>query len=501
MPRDHGIPGWLARAYRYLLKGAALLLAALAVLLLARAWRSRSLPDLELWHTVRLEGEFEAGDYRADLTLQDYLARERALFAELDRKVVLRTPNSPKYALCRYNPKSPACPAGFAHDYNRTFEAVPEGPRGAVLLVHGLTDSPYSMRALAEVFSRQGLYVLALRMPGHGTVPSGIARARWQDWLAAVKLGARHCRGRAGEGRPFYIAGYSNGGALALIYALDAIDDGTLPKPDRLFLFSPAVGINKLAALADVLQAFAFIPGLQKSRWSEIFPEYDPFKYTSFPLHAAEQSHEVSQRLHRELGEARAAGRLKALPPVLTFQSAADATVLVEDTVGVLYSQLPTGGHELVLFDVNRLGQFREFFAAFPRDFATGLERSSPRTYGLTVVTNRDAASSQVVARRREADGDVAFEELGAEWPAGVYSLSHVAVPFRPDDPLYGIAPPGAGHRYHLGNLILRGEKGLLTTPVEGLMRLRCNPFFGYLERRIGDAMRRDLAAPVAPSP
>jgi hypothetical protein len=105
------------------------------------------------------------------------------------------------------------------------------------------------------------------------------------------------------------------------------------------------------------------------------------------------------------------------------------------------------------------------------------------------------------VARRRATGGDVACEELGAEWPAGVYSLSHVAVPFRPDDPLYGIAPPGAGPRYHLGNLVLRGEKGLLTTPVEGLMRLRCNPFFGYMERRIEEVVNRDLAAKGAQSP
>lgn len=490
------------RALRNLLAGVVVVLAVAAALLLARAWRSRSLPDLERWHTVQLEGELEAGRVTASFSLRDYLALEDALFAELEQKVVKGTPGGGTYALCRYNAGSPASPGRFERDFNRTFEIAPEEPVGTALLLHGLTDSPYSMRAVADVLARRGFHVLALRIPGHGTVPAAIARTYWRDWLAAVRLGARHCRERAGPGRPFVIAGYSNGGALALIYTLEALDDQGLARPDRLLLFSPDVGITSLAALGDVLQAFAFVPGLEKSRWAEICPEYDPFKYTSFPLHAAEQTSEMERFLHERLAADASAGRLSRLPPILTFQSAADATVLVEDTVQRLYARLPRNGSELVLFDVNRLGAFREFFRSPPHDLVARLEAFTLPGCTVTVVTNRDQGSREVVARTRpEGGGPARVEDLGVQWPTGVYSLSHLAVPFRPDDPLYGTDPPHEGHRYHLGNLVLRGERDLLTIPVDALMRLRCNPFFGYMERRIQEAVTRDLDGPARQEP
>jgi alpha-beta hydrolase superfamily lysophospholipase len=50
-----------------------------------------------------------------------------------------------------------------------------------VLLLHGLTDSPYSMRALAELFAARGWYVVGLRLPGHGTAPAALTRVTWQD--------------------------------------------------------------------------------------------------------------------------------------------------------------------------------------------------------------------------------------------------------------------------------------------------------------------------------
>src|SRR4029078_11579827 len=101
-------------------------------------------------------------------------------------------------------------------------------------LVHGLTDSPYSMRALAERLTAEGYYTLSLRMPGHGGVPGGLTRATWEDWMAAVRLGARHVRGRIGPGLPLLMVGYSNGGALAVKYTLDLIDGQTRARPATL---------------------------------------------------------------------------------------------------------------------------------------------------------------------------------------------------------------------------------------------------------------------------
>ena len=63
---------------------------------------------------------------------------------------------------------------------------------GGALLIHGLTDSPYTMRAVGETLKASGYYGLALRMPGHGTVPAALTTAVWEDWLAAVRVGVCH---------------------------------------------------------------------------------------------------------------------------------------------------------------------------------------------------------------------------------------------------------------------------------------------------------------------
>ena len=109
--------------------------------------------------------------------------------------------------------------------------------------MHGLTDSPYSMRALAERLHAAGYETLSLRMQGHGTVPGGLVNTTWEDWSAAVRMGARHLRQRIGNDRPLLIVGYSNGGAVVAKYALEALQDASLPVPSKLILVSPMIGV------------------------------------------------------------------------------------------------------------------------------------------------------------------------------------------------------------------------------------------------------------------
>ena len=61
-------------------------------------------------------------------------------------------------------------------------------------------------------------------------------------------------------------------------------------------------------------------------------------------------------------------------------------------------------------------------------------------------------------------------------------SLSHVALPFPPDDPLYGQRPPDNEDILFLGEMAFQGERGLLPFPADWLLRLRYNPFYDYLQ-------------------
>ena len=73
-------------------------------------------------------------------------------------------------------------------------------------------------------------------------------------------------------------------------------------------------------------------------------------------------------------------------------------------------------------------------------------------------------------------------DSLDMAWPQGVVSLSHVALPFAPEDPLYGRYRPDDPNVLFLGQTEIRGERGLLKISTEWLLRLRYNPFYDVLK-------------------
>jgi hypothetical protein len=105
----------------------------------------------------------------------------------------------------------------------------------------------------------------------------------------------------------------------------------------------------------------------------------------------------------------------------------------------------------------------------------------------LTVITNEQDESPQVVARMRLAgESGGTSRRFGLEWPLQVYSLAHVAIPFPSTDPVYGIVEnPGEAEHIAIGMLPPRGERGVINTPPSLMLRLRYNPFFSYVEKRI----------------
>lgn len=467
-----------------------LLLAVLLAFTALLAWAvdARQMPALQIWHTERLKEEFKARDATARTTLEEYLAQEARLFRELHDKIQQHIAPSADMIYSRYRLGGPQDPAWGQTNWNRTFELVPDQIQGGALLLHGLSDSPYSLRRVGEMLHAKGFYVLGMRLPGHGTTPGALARANWEDWVAASKIGARHVHDRIGPARPFVIVGYSNGGGLAVKYALDALDDPQLPAPDRLLLFSPEIGIMRLAFIASAHKLLSFIPFFAKSKWVSIEPEYDPFKYNSFPKHAVQEAWDVTTTLQRQVRKARRTERIRALPRVLTFLSWADATVETSATVERFYGQLISTNSELVVFDMNRGDTFKAFIPSTHADRLQQLEARHDLPYRLTVVSSAAGDSDRVVARSRGARADESTAtELPLAWPSGVYSLSHVAIPFAPDDPIYGTGERSA-HDYTgiaLGALNLRGETHLLVAPASQLMRLRHNPFFPYMEARL----------------
>ena len=156
-------------------------------------------PSLHIWHTEKLTAEFTAEKAKDDVrSFQQYLNLEDALFAQLEKQVYQHTESGPNFELARYSAGSAADPRGWNPNWNRSFELPATNPAGGVLLLHGMSDSPYSLRVLGESFSRRGYWVLGLRLPGHGTAPSGLLTATWEDMTAAVQLAMRHLASKSG---------------------------------------------------------------------------------------------------------------------------------------------------------------------------------------------------------------------------------------------------------------------------------------------------------------
>lgn len=82
-----------------------------------------------------------------------------------------------------------------------------------VLLVHGFTGNPISLRPLAERLSQRGFAVEVPLLPGHGTVPRDLLPTRYADWRAEALAALQRLRART---KSVVALGLSMGGTLAL---------------------------------------------------------------------------------------------------------------------------------------------------------------------------------------------------------------------------------------------------------------------------------------------
>jgi alpha-beta hydrolase superfamily lysophospholipase len=466
--------------------------------LAVRAYRALQGPELQPWHTfVPTElrsGELDTADWSR------YVAHEETVFDSVRANVTQELEPDARVPYNRYFEGSPVYPARFAHDWNRSYVMEPaSAPKGAVVLLHGLTDSPYSLRHIARRYTELGFVAIGIRMPGHGTVPAGLTDVRWEDWAAATRLAVREARRRAPAPAPLHLVGFSNGGALAVKYSLDAIEDPQLPRADHLLLLTPMIGITRFARFAGLAGLPALLPPFANAAWLSILPEFNPFKYNSFPVNGARQSYRLTDALQAQIQRLARAGRLATMPPVLTFQSVIDFTVSTPAILSALYAFLPDNGSEIVLFDVNRSVKFGPLLRPTSYVALEQLTPTTPQAYRFTAIVNA-GDDTDATLERTIPPGELQATErpLGLPYPAGIFSLSHLAIPIPPEDPLYGTRPDPA-HRLefglNLGALDARGERGALIVGQDFLTRLPSNPFFPYLLARVEEGIERPPTA------
>jgi len=202
-------------------------------------------------------------------------------------------------------------------------------------------------------------------------------------------------------------------------------------------------------------------------------------------VRAARESYLVTNELHAAIEAVAKQQRMGEVPPILAFQSVVDDTVDAHGVMTQLFDKLGANGSELVLFDVNRNRVIGPMLRMAATDWPRKALQGPSRSYTLTLVGAASDNDASVVARSRHAGANaVQAQATGLDYPSDVYSLSHIALPFPADDPLYGNRPSGR-KIVQLGAVAVRGERNALVVSEDSLTRLSYNPFYGYMAARI----------------
>ena len=443
------------------------------------AFDSRNMLQLGPEHRMEFEHEFQAGQ-EDETNWADYLEIEARLADEIAEKIIDQ--DRPDSLVDRYSAGSLSDPLRYPANWNRSYEVTVPAPRGVAVLLHGLSDSPYSMLATAQTLAGAGYNVVVPRMPGNGFAVGGLLQARWEDWTATVRIAMRHAAGLPGAEQSLLLAGYSNGGLLAIDYSLACDEAPDLRCPDGLVLMSPAIAVSSAAIVTNLHPVLSWLPYFEQFEWLSILPEIDPFKFTSFPKRAAWEIYRVSRRTHKLLASPSETAKL---PPILTFQSVVDNTITARAIVTLLYNRLPANNSKLVVYDINRNSTALHLMKSQPRDVVEFFQSSAPQDFVVTVLRNRDRSTNALDAVTLAAgETESSVEPTTLEWPAETYSLSHIAIPFRSDDIVYG---SGANADLKLGALAPRGEAGVLMLTSDFFLRTRHNPFYAYQAKVLTD--------------
>jgi carboxylesterase len=203
-----------------------------------------------------------------------------------------------------------------------------------VLLCHGFTGTPQSLRPWGEYLADRGYSVRIPLLPGHGTSWQELNQTRWEDWYACVDTAFRELHETSGR---IVVCGLSMGGALALQLA-----QGHGPRISGLVLVNPAVRFDDprtllLPVLKHVVGSFGAIGNdVKKEGVTEL-------AYTRTPLKAAHSQLVAWQSVVRDLPE--------VTQPVLLLRSPKDHVVPASSSSLILSRISSLDVNEILLED------------------------------------------------------------------------------------------------------------------------------------------------------
>ncbi|MEV4649261.1 alpha/beta fold hydrolase [Saccharopolyspora sp. NPDC049357] len=187
-----------------------------------------------------------------------------------------------------------------------------------VLLCHGFTSTPQSMRGWAEHLAEAGHTVRCPLLPGHGTRWQELNRTTWRDWYGAVEQALDELRDRC---RSVFVFGLSMGGTLTLRLAEQH------PDIAGIVLVNPSVmTLRKEAKLLPLLSRV--VPSMAAIAGDIAKPEVVELAYSRLPLRGMASLQQLWGVVRADLGSVR--------QPLLLLRSAVDHVVEPENSAIVL---------------------------------------------------------------------------------------------------------------------------------------------------------------------
>jgi carboxylesterase len=209
-----------------------------------------------------------------------------------------------------------------------------DGNEVGILVLHGFTGSPKSMRPWAEALAAEGWTVRLPLLPGHGTTWQDMNLTTWEDWYAEVEKALRDLQSRC---TTVFVMGLSMGGSLTLRLAEQHGDEIA-----GIVLVNPAVHSERPDRhLLPILQRFiGSFPGISNDIAK---PGQDEGAYDKIPLKAAHSLSQLWKQVKADIA--------KVTQPLLLFRSAVDHVVEPSNAAFILGHVSSSDKEEVVLAD------------------------------------------------------------------------------------------------------------------------------------------------------
>ena len=270
------------------------------------------------------------------------------------------------------------------------FELRQNDNHKAVLLIHGLTDSPFTYHDLAQIYFQQGYTVRTLLLPGHGTAADALSNINAKQWQQATAYAIKRT---VKDFDQVILGGYSTSAALLLNYlTVQPVNS----KIKALMLFSPATEPhNKNGWLAKWIDRIPFV------NWIDKDADIDFAKYESFPFNAATAADDAMHSI------ALSTLMKRPLPNLPIFSVIIDVDTTIDTHASL---QFLTALHDVKARPANSLDTLVYY------GDAKKITRDFPDDYTLLNPQCKSSACKNI------------------------HGISHIAVVNSPNNPYYGIA-------------------------------------------------------------